>query len=518
MKGCDIFAWPVLVCVCLVCVSGVVQAAEGPTQRAALVAVDYSVEPAQPLVTPHLGAVSASVSRLWSGEVLLDERLGGAVGEAWLGASDPALLANIEVQVARGREIFDQVDTVESIPVFEALLGDMKRLGAVASGSPKHAAMLFEAHMMLWRALERESGPEHLEAMIAETVRRFPAAVVTSQQWPPTLTEAFSVAREALIREGASITVSLRGAADEQCAVTINGQRHGDGHLGGVAVARGVPYYVGARCGDRFLPPRRVVADGHVAVTIDMLLHEQMQVTSAGTTLRIAGGAEAVVEIVRAAVSFGEALDLAEIILAGVFDDAQGQRALQLDRIDVGQGRRVCSVRLVVEGMDARSLDEAVHTLHLRKPPAATPVAFATQDNVYRSVGEYVAWAGEDGSYPVTWSASALALGALTTGAVFVWLGENEQDALAACAVNEDCRASPKINQLRDDVGRLETVRNVTFLTGGVLATAALVAYFLERPDSKDILAPSLPPRAGQWRLEPWGGAGRVGAGVTLPF
>ncbi len=491
--------------------------------RAALVAVEYmpSGGKSQPLVTPRVEELGRSMERLWSGRVWDAQQTTEEARRTWTLRPSREVLGRIEETVPKAQERFLLEGPETSINALESLLKDADEMLPSIASSPAHATMLLNAHLLLWQGLAAEDPKQaRLGAVMVAAARRFPTAVVDTQQWPPDVVEAFSVAQQTLVEQGASLTFDMRQVSGDGCRLFVNGLDYGDGRGGGVAVARGAAYHVGVCCGQlgAMSPPRRVVTEGHQTVALDVDLTQRLLVTSAGVALSLPQGPESVADAARFASALGRALKVSDVVLAGVFEDPNGRRILQLDRINVVTEARTCSVRLLVDDASAWDIDKSVHALHLQKPTASAPVSFASQDNIYRSVDEYVEWVGDEGSYPLTWTFSTLATSVLVGGGVAAWMTSGKEDELAKCIANSACRASNEIHALRGDAEDLSSLRTGLFVGGGVLALGALGFYFLERPSNKNVLAPDPPPRAGDLRLSPAVGAEGVSFELMVLF
>ncbi len=488
-----------------------------------MVAVEYmpSGGNSQPLVTPRVEELGRSMERLWSGRVWGAQQTTDEVKRTWTLRPRREVLGRIDETVPKAQERFLLEGPETSINALESLLKDADEMLPSIASSPAHATMLLKAHLLLWQGLAAEDPKQaRLGAVMGAAARRFPTAVVDTQQWPPDVVEAFSVAQQALVEQGTSLTFDMRQVSGDGCRLFVNGLDYGDGRGGGVAVARGAAYHVGVRCGQlgAMSPPRRVVTEGHQTVALDVDLTQRLLITSAGVALSLPQGPEAVADAARFASALGRALQVSDVVLAGIFEDESGQRVLQLDRINVAAEARTCSVRLLADDASAWDIDKSVHALHLQKPTASAPVSFASQDNIYRSVDEYVEWAGDEGSYPLTWTFSTLATGVLVGGGVLAWMTSSKEDELAKCIANSACRASNEIHALRGDVEDFSSLRTGFFVGGGVLALGALGFYFLESPSNKNVLAPDPPPRAGDLRLSPTVGAQGMGFELMMLF
>ena len=492
------------------------QPAQGSSPQVALVPVHYGTLEGQPLIAPHLDALGSAIERQWNGTVWAQTQVSDAVHTAWLFAPDRAPLEDFTQGVKKAQALFTEKGSEAAIPVLERLVEESEGLLPQISTRPPEALLMLQAHLLLWWSLEQAGERGRLVPLMQKAVRRFPAAQVTTRQWPPAVAEAFAVARQVLLMEQASINFRLRGAPQGGCTVLVNGFEHGDGHSGGLGVAGGQPYYISARCEGVLLRPRRVIATSNIELELDVELTQRLTQTSAGPVLRIEGGPGAVGELVRLSGGLGRVLGSSDVVLAGGFEEG-GRTVLQLDRVDVAAAKRVCSVRLETEGMEPWAIDKAIRVLVVRKPTASAPVVFASEDGVYRSVDQYVDWAATDVSYTWTWTMAGLTVASLGTGLVFESLARASRDELTACITNTDCQGTVQVGALTQDTERHLDLRNAFLIGAGASAAAALLAFLLERQQGADVLAPDpADTTRAQIFITPWFQPGATGLNLSL--
>ncbi len=465
--------------------------------------VQFDEASGSPAVAPYIEAVGGAMERLWVGTVLAGPRSRDAIEATWLPGQEGEPLERFDADVEKARKLFSEQGAEAAIGALERLVEESDGLLPGISARPDSAASMLSAHLLLWWALQQVGESGRLPSLMQATVRRFPAAEVTTRQWPPGVAEAFAVARQVMALEQTSLSFELHNAPPEGCAVFVNGFELGDGRGGSLALSRGAPIYVTARCQGALLPPRRILASGHARIELDVEMTRRLRRSDAGPSLLIPEGAGAVGPLVHTASAMGRALKAAEVVTAGVFD-LQGKKILQLDRVDVAAGRRTCSVRLELDGLEGWMIDQAVHVLRVGKPTASAPVRFAGDENVYRSVVEYVDWATNDSGHPWTWVASATTAASLTTALLFAFRTDDLEGDLADCALSPSCRTSPQINDLRHDLEQAAQLRDLFAITTAISGLGAIAVFFLEGPSRSDVLAPDLPGDDAPFSLIPW--------------
>lgn len=512
-------------CVCVVCAASPVSAADVPGElvenRIALFPVQYGGEHGEPMIGAHLPDLSSGLARIWNGEVLSQSALDDAMRQRFVMDIDEAELSKLEAGVKEAENTFHAVSPNDAIPGLERLVRSAdERLGQV-SASPRHAQLLLKAHLLLWWSLSSVGESERLKTLMSETVGRFPAAVVDTTVMPPVVSEAFARAREAHERESVTLSVSLSGDGDARCSIEVNGATIGDGRNGAVGVKPGLVAYVGGRCGEDVLPPQRVVAQGPMMVRLDMALTRALQRTSAGHTLVLSEGPDQVADMTRVAQAVGRVLGAGQVLLVGSFDEGEGLRTMQLDRIDVLEGVRRCSVRMgQLESIRRVDIDEALRAIREQKPTTHRRITFSEDSSQYLTPDEYVAEKLEeqDSRRVYTWVAAGVTAAVLSSGVLFDFVGRAAQQDLDDCVASSACRGTEQAETYRNNLDDTLVVRDVLYVSAGVLAVGAVALFFIEQPSTDAYLAaPSAPAPAG-WRVSPWVSADGGGVELSIPL
>ncbi len=490
----------------------------GRAGRAALFPVHYGEPGGEPQVGAHMPDIASGLRRIWTGEVLSEQSLAEAMRLTWVPPGDPTTLSRLDADVNQAEERFMAGQTSEAIPLLEKLIRQAEALMPQISAEPRVAERLLRAHILLWWALSLEGESGRLPTLMQETVARFPAAVVDTLNVPPDVAQAFAVERR---RQGAvSVTVELNASGESGCEILVGGFKIGDGPSAALGLPPGRPYTIAGRCQSATLV-RRVQVEGPQIVSLDMTLAHSLLESSAGATLQLPEGPEEVARMVRVSTAAGRALGAEEVILAGIHDQGRSGRVLQLDRIVVGADKplRQCSVRLgLKEGVDRTDIDQALRAVRKCKPfVEKMDLEVATSDNVYLNPEEFVESVGQEGSHPLTWSAAALSLAALSSAVLFEFVAAASQEDLDNCVASAACRGTARAEGLRNDLGDTIVTRDALYGVTAALTIGAVILYFVETPSAEDVLGQGSQ-AARSWTLSPWIGASGFGASAIIPL
>jgi hypothetical protein len=471
----------------------------------------------EPTHAEQLAEVDSAVARLWRGTVWSRVYAGDAAARAWsFDAQEPP--QSFATDLAEAQRRFQEGGSAAAIPILERLVAGSADLLPALAGTSTGAELLLKAHLLLWWSLDEVGEKGRLATLMQETARRFPAAKVTTTEWPPRLAEAFAVAKQFIGLDQTTLAVELRSQNVRGCSVTVNGIALAGGPSASVPVARGVSYYVGGECPGVLLRPRRVAAVGATTVVLDTELNTRVQRTENGAVLRLDGGPDDVAQIVRLAVGFGRVIGTPDGVVAGVFRTSEGD-VLQLDRVNVNEGVRRCSVRLpLTPDLDPRAIDEAVHVLHVGKPTVSASVRFASEDRVYRTSDEYVDWARDDKLYVGTWTGLGLTLAAAGLTAYFNNSLSDSEAELNTCGANQSCRRSTALERARRDVAEGTDRRDALAWTTVGLGIGTIVIFLFEYTRGSEVLAPGLPEARSPAPIGPWLQPNAAGVTINLTF
>lgn len=491
------------------------QARSGPEEaaqqtRMAIFPVVYDQEQeGEPRVAPLLDSIHQEARQAWSGPVLAQGSLDDAIRVIWLTEHDQAGIAQMHQTLAEAERRFRDPEqgAGAAIEPLERLLHRADALLPHASREPRDAEALLRAHLLLWWALREVGETSRLPSLMRQAAGRFPAARVDSGHMPPFVVEAFVQAQARGRQEEAStLVIRLEGAREQGCRILLNGSALGEERNAALALPSGRTYYVQAGCGADQLPIRRVVVEGSQELLLDLQLARQMRDRAAGVTLVVPGGEGSAAEMASLGTSMGQALEVGNVILVGVVED---QEALQLDRVRVFDGRRLCSVRIPLEAArDSASLYGALRAVVAGRPTRFS-LLFAGEDGVYRTPEDYVENViGQKRVF--TWVTGGLGVLTLGTAVVFEFLSAGYQQELDDCVATLSCRGSTRSEATRRDLDDALLTRNVLYLTSGGLLLSAALLYVLEAPDVESELET---PMQGA-RLTPWISGSSAGLGL----
>ena len=448
----------------------------------------------------HYSEAQAIAERILTGEVLAGERLGQALRTIWVQPVDKEVLDKLTGDVTKAEQTFHTQSPTSAIPSLEHIVSRADALLPHASADPDRAKLLLKAHLLLWWALEAAGEKGRLKTLMAETVERFPTAVVDTTVMPPGVTEAFVQAKGAYKSKAVTVSFELQSTPPGDCTIRVNGFDRGEGRLVAFELVAGRTYYIQGACEGLALPPRRLIVSEPETVALDLSLAPRLAAAAGGDAVMKGAGPDQVAAITELGASLGSMLGVNNVILVGVYDSGQ-ELFMQLDRVNVTQGVRVASVRLTGRHMSkSENVELAMRAVWAGRPTPDDVILFANdKDNVYRSVDEYIQWASDDQVRVWTWTSSAVTAAALTGGVIFSVIASSNQSELEDCVADPACGPTAQSDSLREDLNNAFLIRNSLLITGALAAVGTGVLFFLESPEVE--LASGASPG---WSFDPW--------------
>ncbi len=459
-----------------------------------------------PLVAPYLHDIHRETKQAWNGSVLAQDTLTDAMALRWVSRVDNELVDAMLRDVTDAEKRFQDQSAGAAIPTLEKIIAQADALLPHTSARLDGALGLLRAHLLLWWALEDVGERERLPILMAQAAERFPNAQLNGAQVPPFVSQAFETARKKLIDKSKStLVMRLEGASGDNCRIALNGLPMGDWRNAALPLPSGRTYYVQGGCGDRQLPPRRVIVNDAVDLVMNVNLADHLLDTNTGHALRVEGGSGSGAEMARLGTGIGQTLEVGNIVMVGV---VAGEDVLQLDRVRVFDGVRTCSVRLsLTDAKDPAVLYGALRAVVANRPTRFN-MLFAGEDGIYRTPEDYVENViGTDRVF--TWVFGGMSVLTLGSAIVFEAAVLSKQEDLNDCGGSASCRGTNEIETQRPALENTILTRNVLYGATGALAAGALLFYFLEAPDVEAELDAPM-----KTSLRPWMAPSSVGLGL----